>query len=48
MGLFNLSGRIATITGGARDIGFALAKGLASYGAVIIIADINSDGAQEA
>ncbi len=46
--LFNLSGRVAIIKGGARGIGFVIAKGLASYGAVIVIADINSDGAEEA
>ena len=48
MDLFNLSGRVAIITGGARGIGFAIAKGLVSYGVVIVIADINSGGAQEA
>jgi len=46
--LFNLSGRVAIITGGARGIGFAIAKGLASSGALGVIADVNSDGAEEA
>lgn len=48
MDLFNLSGRIGIVTGGARGIGFAIAKGLASSGALVVIADINSDGAEKA
>jgi gluconate 5-dehydrogenase len=46
--LFNLSERVAIVTGGARGIGFAIAKGLASSGALVVIADINSDGAEKA
>ena len=48
MDLFNLSGRVGIVTGGARGIGFAIAKGLASSGALVVIADINSDGAEKA
>ena len=46
--LFNISGRVAIITGGGRGIGFALVKGLASCGAVGVIADINLERAEEA
>ena len=48
MDLFNLSERVAIVTGGARGIGFAIAKGLASSGALVVIADINLDGAEKA
>ena len=48
MDLFNLSERVAIVTGGARGIGFAIAKGLGSSGALVVIADINSDGAEKA
>jgi gluconate 5-dehydrogenase len=35
--LFSLEGRLALITGSARGIGFALAKGLAGHGAAIVV-----------
>jgi NAD(P)-dependent dehydrogenase (short-subunit alcohol dehydrogenase family) len=38
--IFDLSGRVAIITGARRGIGFAIAEGLASAGAVSVIADI--------
>jgi len=37
MELFNLSGKTALITGSSQGIGFALAKGLASAGAAIVL-----------
>ncbi len=39
MELFNLSGRIAIVTGGNQGIGFGIARGLASAGATVIIAN---------
>ncbi|MGN7774386.1 SDR family oxidoreductase [Phyllobacterium sp. 22552] len=35
--LFNLEGRLALVTGSSQGIGFALAKGLASYGATVVL-----------
>jgi rhamnulose-1-phosphate aldolase/alcohol dehydrogenase len=42
-----LSGRIALITGGASGIGRATARLLADKGAHVVVADLNSDGADE-
>lgn len=42
-----LSGRMAIITGSARGIGAAVARGLSEKGAKVIIADIDSDVAEE-
>ncbi len=36
---FDLSGRIAVVTGGNQGIGFAIARGLASVGATVVIAN---------
>ena len=38
---FNLSGKIAVVTGGASGIGFATAKMLSETGAIPILFDIN-------
>ena len=43
-----VSGKIALVTGGARGIGFAIAKALAVEGAVPVIADVNEQGARDA
>lgn len=46
--IFDLSGRIALVTGARRGIGFAIAEGLASAGAVSVIADIEPKAGDEA
>ena len=45
--LFDLSGRVALVTGGAQGLGRAIAAGLAKHGATVAIADRNLAGAQE-
>ena len=48
MSLFDLSGRVAIVTGGNGGIGLGMAKGLAAAGAAVIVAARNrekSDGA---
>ncbi|MBL4805782.1 MAG: glucose 1-dehydrogenase [Rhodobacteraceae bacterium] len=46
--LFNLSGKRCLITGSSRGIGFALAKGLASAGAEIVLNGRNAETLTEA
>jgi NAD(P)-dependent dehydrogenase (short-subunit alcohol dehydrogenase family) len=45
--LFDLSGRVAVVTGAASGLGQAMAIGLARYGADIVCADVNDDGLAE-
>jgi NAD(P)-dependent dehydrogenase (short-subunit alcohol dehydrogenase family) len=45
--LFDLSGRIALISGAASGLGRAMSLALAGAGADVMLADLNSDGARE-
>ncbi|MDD5095579.1 MAG: SDR family oxidoreductase [Dehalococcoidia bacterium] len=46
-GVFDLSGKSAIVTGGARGIGQAIAFRLADAGAGVIVSDIDADGAKQ-
>ena len=45
MNLFDLSGKVALVTGGNGGIGLAMAQGMASCGASIVIAGRNEEKA---
>lgn len=48
MNLFNLEGKVAIVTGGTHGLGMAIANGLASAGAELIITDIFQDKLEQA
>ena len=48
MGLFDLSGRVAIVTGGNGGIGLGMAQGLADAGAAVVIAGRNQAKSEEA
>jgi 3-oxoacyl-[acyl-carrier protein] reductase len=39
----DFNGQVALVTGGARGIGFAIARHLGSLGAAVVLVDINED-----
>lgn len=47
MGMFELSGKIALVTGGAQGLGRATCIALAEQGATVTVTDLNPDGAEE-
>jgi 2-deoxy-D-gluconate 3-dehydrogenase len=46
--LFDLSGRVAVVTGGNGGIGLGMAKGLAAAGALVVVAARNAEKSEEA
>ena len=44
---FNLSGKVAIITGSSKGIGKAIAKGLAEQGAQVVISSRNQEACNE-
>ena len=45
MSWLNLEGKVAIVTGGACGIGKAVGSGLAEVGAMVVVADVNTEGA---
>ena len=43
MSMFDLSGKVAIVTGGSRGIGFGIAQALSGAGATIVVAATNAD-----
>jgi NAD(P)-dependent dehydrogenase (short-subunit alcohol dehydrogenase family) len=48
MGIFDLTGRVAVVTGSSMGIGLAIAERLAEHGARVVISSRNADGCAKA
>jgi sorbitol-6-phosphate 2-dehydrogenase len=48
MSWLNLEGKVAIVTGGACGIGRAVCSSLAEVGAIVVVADVNTEGANSA
>ena len=46
MSWLNLEGKVAVVTGGACGIGRAVCRGLAEVGAMVVVADVDAEGAR--
>lgn len=46
--MFTLSGRVALVTGAARGLGVAIARGLANAGARVVLTDVDAAGVRKA
>ncbi len=46
-GLFDLTGRVAIVTGGGSGMGRSMCHGLAEFGADVVVADLNEETANE-
>ncbi len=44
---FDLTGKVAIVTGGARGIGLAIARGLKEFGAEVVVTDVVNHGIKE-
>ncbi|MBA3328737.1 MAG: SDR family NAD(P)-dependent oxidoreductase, partial [Solirubrobacterales bacterium] len=48
MARYDLSGKVALVTGGARGIGLATARALLARGATVVIVDLDRSAAESA